>query len=233
MKTIGLIGGMSWESTSVYYRLINERVRALRGGLHSAPLLLHSVDFATIAEQQSQQRWDLMSEQLCSAGQGLVSAGADFLLICTNTMHKVADEVEHASQRPLLHIVDVTAQAIRAQRLSSVALLGTRYTMEGELYPERFTRDYQIDVMTPDTIDQDTIHRIIYEELCQGVVRPESKRAYQQIIQKLQHQGAQGVVLGCTEIALLVQPEDCSIPVFDTTEIHAHAAVDYALGREE
>ncbi|WP_406268812.1 aspartate/glutamate racemase family protein [Streptomyces sp. NBC_00191] len=229
MKTIGLIGGMSWESSAEYYRLLNELVRERLGGLHSAKCVLHSVDFAEIEELQVAGDWARAGEILADAARGLEAAGADLLLICTNTMHKVAGQVEAAVSVPLLHLADATADAVRAQGLGRVGLLGTAFTMEQDFYRDRLA-GHGLDVLTPDAEGRALVHRVIYEELCLGVVREESRAAYQDVIAELVAAGAEGVVLGCTEIELLIGEKDSPVPVFPTTRLHAEAAVDAALG---
>jgi aspartate racemase len=228
MKTIGLIGGMSWESSAEYYRLLNELVRERLGGLHSAKCLLHSLDFAEIEELQVAGEWQRAGEILAEAARGLQAAGADLLLICTNTMHKVAGQVEAAVSVPLLHLADATAEAVRAAGIGRVGLLGTAFTMEQAFYRDRLA-GHGLDVLTPDGEGRALVHRVIYEELCLGVVREESRAAYQDVIGKLVAAGAEGVVLGCTEIELLIRDEDSPVPLFPTTRLHAEAAVDAAL----
>lgn len=232
MKTIGLIGGMSWESTSVYYQLINRGVQERLGGLHSARCLLYSVDFADIAELQKAGRWDETAGILGRAGAALAAGGADAVLICTNTMHIVAAEVEQAAGVPLLHIADATGNAIRRTALSRIALLGTRFTMEQDFYGSRLEERYDLDVLIPDKEDREFIHRVIFDELCCGRVQEKSRRGFIDVIRRLQKAGAQGVILGCTEIGMLIRPEDSPLPVFDTTKIHAEAAVELMLGEE-
>ncbi|MET7615794.1 aspartate/glutamate racemase family protein [Streptomyces sp. NPDC005408] len=229
MRTIGLIGGMSWESSAEYYRLLNVLVRERLGGLHSARCILHSVDFAEIEELQVAGDWERAGEILAGAARGLQAAGADLLLICTNTMHKVAGQVEAAVSVPLLHLADATADAVRAEGLGRVGLLGTAFTMEQDFYRDRLA-GHGIEVLTPDAEGRALVHRVIYEELCLGVVREESRVAYQDVIGKLVAAGAEGVVLGCTEIELLIGEKDSPVPVFPTTRLHAEAAVDAALG---
>ncbi|HSX71861.1 MAG TPA: aspartate/glutamate racemase family protein [Pseudomonas sp.] len=229
MKTIGLIGGMSWESTLPYYRHVNEAIKARLGGLHSAQLVLYSVDFHEIEQLQRSGDWQRAGERLGEVAVALQRAGADFLVLCTNTMHKVAAAIEDASGLPLLHIADPTAAAIRAAGLQRVGLLGTRFTMEQPFYRERLEQRHGIDVLVPDEADRDLVHRVIYEELCLGTVREESRQAYRQIIERLVARGAQAVILGCTEIGLLVGEADAAVPLFDTTLLHARAAADEAL----
>jgi aspartate racemase len=228
MRTIGLIGGMSWESSAEYYRLVNELVRDRLGGLHSARCVLHSVDFAEIEQLQSAGEWEHAGEILAEAARGLEAAGADLLLICTNTMHKVAGQVEAAVRVPLLHLADATADAVRAAGLSRVGLLGTAFTMEQDFYRGRLA-GHGLDVLTPDAEGRALVHRVIYEELCLGVVRDESRAAYRKVIDELVDSGAEGVVLGCTEIELLIGADDSPVPVFPTTRLHAEAAVAAAL----
>ncbi len=229
MKTIGLLGGMSWESTASYYRAINEGVKARLGGLHSAKLVLYSVDFHEIEQLQHQGRWSETAELLSSAATSIQAAGADALMICTNTMHKVAGEIEQSISIPLIHIADATAKRIVSDGLDCVGLLGTRFTMAQEFYKGRLTDQFGLEVLVPDSAQQDLVHNVIYQELCAGVIRDESKQRYLEIIDSLQARGAQAVILGCTEIALLVQSSDTDMPLYDTTQIHADAAVDYAL----
>lgn len=228
MKTIGLIGGMSWESTASYYRLINQAVKARLGGLHSASLLLHSVDFAGIEQLQRAGDWDAAGAQLAQAARGLQAAGAGALLICANTMHKVAPAIASAVQIPLLHVVDATAAAVRQAGVRRVGLLGTRFTMEQPFYVERLQQQ-GLDVRVPDADGRAIVHRVIYEELCQGVLLAGSRDDYRRVMAALVAQGAEGIILGCTEIALLVDASDAAVPLFDTTELHAQAAVDWAL----
>ncbi|MGW7359342.1 aspartate/glutamate racemase family protein [Streptomyces sp. NPDC054802] len=228
MRTIGLIGGMSWESSAEYYRLVNELVRDRLGGLHSARCVLHSVDFAEIEQLQSAGEWEHAGEILAEAARGLEAAGADLLLICTNTMHKVAGQVQAAVRVPLLHLADATADAVRAAGLTRVGLLGTAFTMEQDFYRERLA-GHGLDVLTPDAEGRALVHRVIYEELCLGVVRDESRAAYRKVIDELVDSGAEGVVLGCTEIELLIGADDSPVPVFPTTRLHAEAAVAAAL----
>jgi len=228
MRTLGLLGGMSWESTLPYYRLLNERVRERMGGLHSAKLLLYSVDFAEIEALQHRGEWDAAGEVLAEAAARLQQAGAQALVICTNTMHKVAAQVEAATDIPLLHIADATAHRIHAAGLHSVGLLGTRFTMEQAFYRERLERS-GLQVLVPGTAARERIHAIIYDELCRGVIREESRAFYRQAIAELVDQGAQGIILGCTEIGLLVGTADAPVPLFDTARIHAEDAADWAL----
>jgi aspartate racemase len=230
MKTIGLIGGMSWESTAVYYRLLNEIVRARLGGLHSAELLLWSFDFHEVEACQSAGRWDQATALMVAAAGRLERGGAELLLICTNTMHKMAAEVQAAVSVPLLHIADATAAPIKQRGLGKVGLLATAYTMEQDFYRGRLTADHGLKVLVPDAAGRKIVHDIIYDELCRGVIRPESKARYQEIVADLLAEGAEGVILGCTEVGLLIGEDDVPAPVFDTTFLHAQAAVDLALG---
>lgn len=229
MKTMGLIGGMSWESTVPYYRLINEGVKKRLGGLHSAKIVLYSVDFHEIEQLQRSGDWDTAGEVLAKAARRLEMAGADFLMICANTMHKVVGAIESVVHIPLLHVVDATAKQIRAAGFEKVGLLGTRFTMEQAFYGDRL-REHGLDVITPDQPDRDIVHRVIYEELCVGKFVEPSRAEYRRIMADLVEKGAEAIILGCTEIALLVTSDDSSVPLFDTTRIHAQAAVDYALG---
>lgn len=228
MKTLGLIGGMSWESTIPYYRILNERVRQRLGGLHSAKVLLHSVDFAGIEALQRADDWDAAGAILAEVARGLRAAGADALVICTNTMHLVAPAIEAAVDVPLLHIADATAARIRAAGLSRVALLGTRFTMERDFYRRRIEAA-GIQVIVPEAAQRERVHRVIYDELCLGRILDASRDAYRTLIDDLVARGAQGVILGCTEIGLLVGEGDASVPLFDTTRIHAEAAADWSL----
>jgi aspartate racemase len=232
MKTIGMIGGMSWESSIEYYRIINETVRAELGGLHSAKSIMVSVEFAEIEALQHQNRWDEAAEILIDAGRRLESGGADFAIICTNTMHKLYDKIQQNVQIPLLHIADATAESIKAQEIQKIALLGTRFTMEENFYKGRLVDNYGLEVIIPSSEDMQIVHRIIYEELCAGIIKSNSKQRYRDIIRRLVQEGAEGIILGCTEIGLLVKQEDSPVPLFDTTEIHAKAAVKYALENE-
>lgn len=232
MKTLGLIGGMSWESTVPYYRVINEQVKQQLGGLHSAKLFLYSVDFYDIEKLQMAGDWQQAGEILGNAAHSLARAGAQFIVVCTNTMHKVADDIERIGGLPLLHIADATAEKIAGQGLRKIGLLGTRFTMEQDFYRGRLQEKHQIDVVTPDEADRAIVHRIIYEELCLGVIRDDSREEYRRIIGKLEQQGVEGIILGCTEITLLVGEEDASVPVFDTTAIHALAAAEFALKQD-
>ena len=229
MKTIGLIGGMSWESTVLYYRILNERVKARMGELHSAKLVLYSVDFEEIKQLQHRGAWDEAGELLAAAGCSVRAAGADFLVLCTNTMHKVAPAIEAAAGLPLLHIADATAAEISARGIRKIGLLGTRFTMEEEFYRKRLSDLYGIEALVPDAYDRAIVHRVIYEELCRGRVRAVSRREYVRIMNRLVEEGAEGIILGCTEITMLVGPDHASVPLFDTTRIHAVRAADMAL----
>ncbi len=229
-KVIGLIGGMSWESSAEYYRIINETVRARLGGLRSARCLLWSFDFGEIEALQHAGRWDEAAEELIAAARRLERGGADVVVICTNTMHRMADQVQAAIGLPLLHIADPTAARIRAAGLSRIGLLGTAFTMEQEFYKGRLASRHGLDVLVPDEADRAMVHRVIFEELVQGRALPASRDAYRAAIARLVQRGAQGIILGCTEIMLLVRPEDSPVPLFDTTALHAEAAVDWALG---
>jgi aspartate racemase len=228
MKTLGLIGGMSWESTVPYYRQINQWVNQRLGGLHSAKIILYSVDFQQIEALQRSGDWQQAGLLLAEAAQALHRAGAEGLVLCTNTMHKVASAITAASPLPLLHIADATAQQIRQQGLRRIGLLGTRFTMEQDFYKARLA-EQGIDVLIPEQAERDLVHQVIYQELCLGHIKAESRLAYQRIIADLVAAGAEGVILGCTEIGLLVQPDDAAVPLFDTTAIHARAAADWML----
>jgi aspartate racemase len=230
MKTLGLIGGMSWESTAIYYRLLNEIVRERLGGLHSAKLLLHSFDFAEIAERQHHGDWDGAGVLLAEAARKLEAGGAEGLLICTNTMHKLADQVQAAVSIPLIHIADATAVAVKGAGVRRPALLATRFTMEQDFYKGRLTEKYGLQPVVPDQAGRDMVHRVIYDELCQGIVSAPSKVAYIDEVARLRRdEKIDGVIMGCTEITMLIGARDFDIPVFDTTRIHAEAAVEFML----
>ena len=229
MKTIGLIGGMSWQSTAEYYRLINEGVAARLGALHSAPCILYSVDFAPIERLQSAGEWDEIARVIVGAAQSLERAGADFFLLCTNTTHKIAETVEAAVGIPLVHIADAAGEAIAARQVRTVGLLGSRYTMEQDFYPARLAERFGIEVLVPGPADRRRVHEVIYQELCRGTIAARSREQFRRIIGELTARGAQGVILGCTEIPLLVRPEDAPAPLFDTTRLHAEKAVALAL----
>ncbi len=229
MKTIGLLGGMSWESSSHYYALINRLVKERLGGLHSAKVLLSSVDFGEVEPRQRAGRWDELGALLNQAALALERGGADFVVVCANTMHKVADELMAGVRIPLLHIVDVTAARVKAAGLRRVGLLGTRYTMEQDFYRGRLAERHGLEVLVPDPPDQAEVNRVIFEELVLGRVEASSRARYQEVVDRLARSGAQGVIAGCTEIGMLLSPADVFLPLFDTTEIHARAAVDLAL----
>ena len=230
MKTIGLIGGMSWESSLEYYRIINEEVKARLGGLHSADCLMYSFDFAEIEALQMQGEWDKATKRMIEAAQRLERGNAACVVICTNTMHKMADAVQNAIDIPLIHIADATAQAIQAQNIHNIGLLGTIFTMEEQFYKGRLVDKFGLNVLIPDKNERQLVNRVIYEELVVGNINDDSRNEYVNIINDLQSNDAEGVILGCTEIGLLIKPEDSPIPVFDTTYLHAIAAVDFALG---
>ena len=229
MKTIGLIGGMSWESTQSYYQLLNQGIKNKLGGLHSAKIVLVSLDFAEIAMLQQQQDWPQMAEILIKAAKQVEAAGADYLLICTNTMHKLAEQVQAAVAIPLLHIADAVGENLIQNNFKKVALLGTQFTMEQDFYKQRLADKFAIDVLIPDTQGRETVHRVIYDELCKGIISPESKAEYLTIIDDLTQQGAEAIILGCTEIALLVQQSDTSIPLLDSTALHCAMALENSL----
>jgi len=229
MKTIGLLGGMSWESSLAYYRSLNLLVKERLGGLHSAKCLLYSVDFQEIETLQAQDGWDEAGRILSDAALGLEKGGADVLLICTNTMHKVAPAIQARIKIPLLHIADPTARSVLSAGIRKIGLLGTRFTMQEDFYKGKLIQDHGLDVVVPNAEDMHTVDRIIFKELCLGQIKPESKKQYLEIIDRLASAGAEGVILGCTEIGLLVQPADSNLALFDTTLIHAEAAVDFAL----
>ena len=230
MKTIGLIGGMSWESTSLYYSAINQGVKSALGGLHSAKVCLYSVDFHEIEQLQHQGKWAETADILAKAAQAVEAGGADVFLICTNTMHKVAAEVQAAVNIPMIHIADATAKGLLAGGITKVGLLGTAFTMQQEFYKGRLTSEFGIQVLVPNTEQQVMVHEVIYQELCLGEINLDSKQKYLEVIQDLYNQGAQAVILGCTEITLLVQQKDTQVPLYDTTAIHAQSAVAVALG---
>jgi aspartate racemase len=229
MRTIGLLGGMSWESSVEYYRLLNETVRERLGGLHSAECVMWSVDFAPIEELQRSGDWDEAARRLAALGRRLDEAGAECLVLCTNTMHRLADEVQAAIEIPLLHIADATAARVRAAGVDTVGLLATRYTMEQDFYRGRLAERHGLRVLVPPEPDLTLVHEVIYRELCQGQVLDGSREEYRRVIAGLEAAGADGIIYGCTEIDLLVGPEDASVPVFDSTRIHVEAAVDWAL----
>jgi aspartate racemase len=229
MKTIGLIGGMSWESSIEYYQIINETVRAELGGFHSAKCIMYSVDFAEIEPLQHQGKWNEATQMMIAAAKSLEKGGADFVVFCTNTMHKGAEEVQKQIQIPILHIADATGDRIKAQGLKKIGLLGTKFTMEEDFYGGRLAQKYNLEVMIPTAEERGIIHRVIYDELCMGEIKQSSKIKYLDIISRLAQRGAEGIILGCTEIGLLIKKEDSRVPLFDTTRIHAVAAVEYAL----
>jgi aspartate racemase len=232
MRVIGLLGGMSWESSAEYYRIVNESVRDQVGGLHSARCVLYSVDFAEIERLQVAGDWARAAGILVEAGQALQRAGAELVVLCTNTMHRVADELAAAIDIPLLHLADTTAAAVQAAGVRRVGLLGTAFTMEQDFYVDRLAR-HGLDVVVPNADDRALVHRVIYDELVLGVVRPESRQSYLGVIDRLVDRGAEGVILGCTEIELLIGPDDAPLPVFPTTRLHAEYAVAVSLGREK
>jgi len=229
MKTIGLIGGMSWESSSEYYRIINKNVKEKLGGLHSAKCILYSVDFEEIASLQHQGKWEELTKLMINFAQQLERAGADFIVICTNTMHKMAREVQDNIHIPLLHIADATAERIIEQGVGKPGLLGTKFTMEEDFYKKRLKEKYNLDVMIPSYADREIIDNVIYNELCLGIIKQSSKKKFKEIIRKLVSVGADGLILGCTEIPLLINQKDAEVPLFDTTTIHSKAAVAFAL----
>ena len=229
MKRIGLLGGMSWESSAEYYRFVNESVRDRLGGLHSADCLLRSVDFAAVEELQRTGRWDQAGELLAAEAQALAAGGAELLVLCTNTMHRVADQIAAAVEIPFVHIADTTADAVHAAGLSTVGLLATAYTMEQDFYVGRLQRTHGLAVVVPGPQDRRVVHEVIYRELCRGIVKEDSRQAYRRVIGDLVERGAEGVLLGCTELDLLIGPQDAPVPVFDTTRLHAEWAVDLAL----
>jgi aspartate racemase len=229
MKIIGLIGGMSWESSLEYYRIINEEVKRKLGGLHSAKILMYSFDFEEIEKVQHQGKWGEAAKLMIEAAQRLEKAGADFVVICSNTMHKMSGEVRKNIGIPLLHIGDATAEKIREANFKKVGLLGTRFTMEEDFYKGRLIGRYGFEVVIPDEKGRQIVHDIIYKELCLGVIKPSSKGQFCEIIKNLVKDGAEGIILGCTEIPLLIKQEDVKVPLFDTTRIHAESAVKYAL----
>lgn len=233
MKTIGLIGGMSWESTQEYYRFLNEGVKEALGGLNSAKILLYSFNFHEIEELQHREEWDTLTHEMIEAGKKLQQGGADLIAICTNTMHRMAPEIEEAIDIPLIHIADAAGREIERMGLKRVALLGTNFTMTEDFYRGRLLEKFGIEVVVPEEAERKVVHRIIYDELCRGIIREESRRTYVEIIEGLKDRGAEGVILGCTEIPLLIGDEDVSIPIFDTTRIHSAALVAEAIKSNE
>lgn len=229
MKVIGLIGGMSWESSAEYYRIINELVKEDLGGLHSARILLYSVDFAEIETLQRQGQWKEATDMMVDAAKRLEKGGADFVLICTNTMHKMADDVLEAISIPLIHIADATGEKVKEKKMKTVGLLGTKFTMEEDFYVGRLQRAYGLKVVTPEEDERQTVHEIIFKELCLGIRKESSRQRMKEIIEGLVSKGAEGVILGCTEIPLLIREQDSPVPIFDTTYIHCEAAVNKAL----
>lgn len=229
MRTIGLIGGMSWESSLEYYRIINETVKGNLGLLHSAKCVLYSFDFEDVARLQHVGEWEKLTRMMIEAAQMLEKAGADFIVICANTMHKMAEDIQNRINIPILHIADATSRKILEKNIKRVGLLGTKFTMEEDFYRKRLKEKYGIDVIIPDDKGRETIHNIVYDELCLGVAKQSSKQMIKRVIENLITEGAKGIVLGCTEIPLIIKQEDVKVPVFDTTEIHAKAAVDFAL----
>jgi aspartate racemase len=231
MLTIGLIGGMSWESSIEYYRIINQQIQKELGGVHSAKIIMVSLDFAEIEEMQNRDEWDLATQVLLDSARTLEGSGADFVLICTNTMHLMAEAVQQGIGIPLLHIADATANAVKNNNLKKVGLLGTRFTMEKDFYRGRLEIQHGLKVLIPSEEHREQVHRVIYQELVKGIILDESRTEYNKIIQALVKDGSEGIILGCTEIGLLVTDKDIPVPVFDTMEIHARAAVEAALGR--
>jgi len=229
MKTIGLLGGMSWESSSEYYRLINEGVRQKLGGFHAARIAMVSVDFAEVQALQRQGNWDELADLVTAAAQDVERAGGEFLVICANTIHKLAEAIQEGISIPILHIADATAERIRARGLGRVGLLGTRFTMEEDFYKGKLKRDHGIEAIVPEPEEREAVNRVIFDELCMGRTPESSKAQYVDIIERLVDAGAEGVILGCTEIGLLIRQEDVRVPLFDTTQIHATAAVEHAL----
>ncbi|MCD6178978.1 MAG: aspartate/glutamate racemase family protein [Bacteroidales bacterium] len=229
MKTIGLLGGMSWESSAVYYQLINEKVRETLGGTYSAKSVMYSVEFHEMETLQHAEDWNKLTEIMIDAAQKVEKAGADFLIICTNTMHKMVPEIKEKISIPILHIADATAEKIKEKGIKKIGLLGTNFTMTQDFYKGRLEEEHWLKVITPNETDRQIIHDIIYNELILGNIKDESRKKYQDIIKKLKDQGAEGVILGCTEIPLLIKQKDSPIPIFDTTKIHAEKAVEFAL----
>ncbi|KGK90111.1 aspartate/glutamate racemase family protein [Clostridium sp. HMP27] len=231
MKKIGLIGGMSWESSLEYYKIINETIKLKLGGLHSAECLMYSVDFQEIESLQHQNKWEELTNIMVDTAQKLKNAGADFIIICTNTMHKMASDIESRVGIKVLHIAEVTGEKIVQKGIKKVGLLGTKFTMEGDFYKKILKEKFNIDIIIPDEDHRDMVHEVIYEELCKGIISEVSKEKYKKVIESLALKGAEGIVLGCTEIPLLIKQEDVDIPIFDTTTIHAISAVEFALNR--
>ena len=230
MKTIGLIGGMSWESSAVYYELINKKVKQLLGGFHSCKSIMLTVDFAEIEKLQHEGNWAALDKMMADAAKRLEAVGADIVVLCTNTMHLCSEAIKQSISIPFLHIAEATAQEIQKQGIKKVALLGTKFTMEKDFYKSILINDFKIEVLIPSEEEREIVHNVIYNELVQGVIKDESREQYKTIIHNIEHQGAEGVILGCTEIPLLISQADVNIPVFDTTKIHAEKAVEWALG---
>lgn len=233
MKTIGLLGGMSWESSLVYYKIVNEKVKEILGGHHSCECIMYSVDFDPIMKLQHDGKWDELTNLMIKAAKKVEKGGAEMLTICTNTMHKMYDDVQNNISIPVLHIADATAEAIKEKNISTIALLGTRFTMEQDFYKGRLEEKYGIKVLIPEGKNLEAVHNIIYKELVLGELKNESRQTYQRIIEDLANKGAQGVILGCTEIPLLIKQKDVSIPVFDTTTIHAEKTVEFAIKKQQ
>lgn len=231
MKKIGLIGGMSWESSLEYYKIINETTKLKLGGLHSTECIMYSVDFQQIESLQHQNKWEELTNIMVDTAEKLKNAGADFIVICTNTMHKMASDIENRVGIKVLHIAEVTGEKIVQKGIKKIGLLGTKFTMEGDFYKKVLKEKFDIDVVIPDEIDREMVHEVIYEELCKGIINEASKEKYKKVIENLALKGAEGIVLGCTEIPLLIKQEDVNIPVFDTTTIHAVSAVEFALDK--
>ena len=230
MKTIGLIGGMSWESSALYYRILNKKVQEMLGGVHSCKCLIISVDFAEIADLQHKNDWETLAEEMIHCAQRLEAGGAEFLLLCTNTMHKVAEQIQQEVNIPLLHIVDATAAEIQSKSLKEVGLLGTKFTMEGDFLKDRYKSNYGIEIIIPTERERHDVHQIIYDELVKGIICERSKQRYLEIINNLVEKGAQGLISGCTEIGLLIKPSDIEVELFETTKLHSELAVRWALG---
>ncbi len=232
MKTIGLIGGMSWESSLEYYKIINETTKLKLGGLHSAKCLMYSVDFQEIEQLQHQDKWDELTEIMVKSAEKLKNGGSDFIIICTNTMHKMASDIEDRVGIKVLHIAEVTGEKVIEKGMKKIGLIGTKFTIEGDFYKKVLKDKFNIDVVIPDEADRQIIHEVIFEELCKGIINETSKEKYKDIINNLVLKGVEGVILGCTEIPLLIKQKDVSIPIFDTTKIHAISAVEFALEKE-
>jgi len=232
MKTIGLIGGMSWESSLEYYRIINERIKQSLGGLHSAKCLMYSMDFHEVETQMNKNRWESVTRLILAAAQKLEEAGADCLVICTNTIHKVADDIEVSISIPLLHIADATGTSILQRGLKKVGLLGTRFTMEEEFYRQRLKEKYLLDVIIPTESERNIIHNFIFKELCLGIMNETTRKTFQEIMKSLSKRGAEGIILGCTELPLIIQEEDSTVHLFDSMDLHARYAVNFSLGKK-